>query len=144
MGVPDARNSAHPTGQPEVWVNVSSNFRIFRLAPSSVAMLGSIVVAACTGRTPAAEPVTPAGGCSIRVIVAFSPEMAHASDDSVLKDVAHGAGVELVFVRTIASNLHVFTLSAADGESGCHHAVERLRRDVRVRSVDIDTRRQHH
>ena len=35
-------------------------------------MLGSIVVAACTGRTPAAEPVTPAGGCSIRVIVAFS------------------------------------------------------------------------
>jgi len=70
--------------------------------------------------------------------------MARAPDDSFFKDIAHAAGIELVFVRTIASNVHVFTLSAADGESGCHDAVERLRRDARVRSVDIDTRRQHH
>ncbi len=76
--------------------------------------------------------------------MAFSPAMAHAPDDGFVKDLAHAAGVELVFVSTIAPNLHLFSLSATDGESGCQHALEGLRRDSRVRSVDLDTRRQHH
>jgi hypothetical protein len=70
--------------------------------------------------------------------------MARAPGDGFVKDIARAAGVELVFVSTIAPNLHVFTLSKADGESGCHDVVEGLRRDSRVRSVAIDTRRQHH
>jgi hypothetical protein len=117
----------------------------FRLGPRWVAVLGLAALAASTGRTPATNPpAARAGYCNIRVIVAFSPAMARAPDDGFLKDVARAAGVELVFVSTIAPNLHVFTLSAADGESGCHGVVEGLRRDSRVRSVDIDTRRQHH
>jgi len=53
--------------------------------------------------------------------LAFSPPMADPPADGLVKDLAR----------------------AADGESDCHDAVERLRRDSRVRSADIDTRRQH-
>jgi hypothetical protein len=52
------------------------------------------------------------------------------------------SGARLELVRTMTSNLHLFTLTAAGPESECAAAMERLQRDPRVRAVDIDRRRE--
>jgi hypothetical protein len=49
--------------------------------------------------------------------------------------------VRLELVRTMTSNLHLFAMTAAGPEPECTAAMERLRRDPRVRSVDLDQRR---
>jgi len=80
----------------------------------------------------------PAAGCSVRVIVALQP----APDDALVADLARVSGARLDLVRAMAANLHLFTLTAAGPEPACTTAIERLRRDPRVTSVDLDQRRQ--
>jgi hypothetical protein len=107
-------------------------------------MLASLPVAACALRAPAVGIEPSSERCTVRVIIAFSPEMQRAPDDRFLSELGRTADAELRFVSTIAPNLHLFTLSAAGGASRCHDALERLRHDSRVRSADLDERRQHH
>lgn len=76
--------------------------------------------------------------------MAFAAEMQHAPDDRFVADLGRATDVQLTFVSVIARNLFLFTLSGASGDVDCQPALERLRQDARVRSVDIDERRQHH
>lgn len=76
--------------------------------------------------------------------MAFAAEMQHAPDDRFVADLARAADVRLTFVSVIARNLYLFTLSGSSGDADCRPVLERLRQDARVRSVDIDERRQHH
>lgn len=90
--------------------------------------------AACA--QPRAE-VAPAAGCAARIIVTLRP----APDDALVADLARVSGARLELVRTMTSNLHLFSLEARGAQSDCDAAVERLRRDPRVRAVDLDERR---
>jgi hypothetical protein len=78
-----------------------------------------------------------APSCEARVIVALLP----SPDDALVADLARVSGARLELVRAMTSNLHLFTLTASGPEPVCSAAIERLRRDPRVRSVDLDQRR---
>jgi hypothetical protein len=119
--------------------------RLFQLVPRWAAVLVPLALVACAARTSAADPASARpGGCETRVIVAFAAEMQHAPDDRFVADLGRAADVQLTFVSVLARNLYLFTLSGSSGDVDCRPALERLRQDARVRSVEVDERRQHH
>jgi hypothetical protein len=77
-------------------------------------------------------------GCSVRVIVTLQP----APDAALVADLGRVSGARLELVRTMTSNLHLFSIDAPGSASECDAAIERLRRDPRVRAVDLDQRRE--
>jgi hypothetical protein len=99
------------------------------------------VLASCAGcegivAHPASSLVDP---CSAQVIVAFSTDQGVRPSERFVQDVARAEGVRLTFLRTIGPGLYAFALAAPS--LSCGDALERLRRDARVRSVDLDQRR---
>jgi hypothetical protein len=94
-------------------------------------------VLASIAAQPASSQVDP---CATQVIVAFSRDQGNRPSDRFVSDLARADGVRLTFLRTLGSGLYVFLLAAPD--SKCRDALERLRRDARVRSVDVDQRRR--
>jgi hypothetical protein len=74
------------------------------------------------------------------VIVAFSKDQGSRPSDRFVSDLARVDGVRLTFLRTIRADLYVFSVEASDAD--CPHALERLRHDARVRSIDINGRRR--
>jgi hypothetical protein len=76
--------------------------------------------------------------CALTVIVTLQS----APDDALIGDLARVSGARLELLRTMMSNLHLFSLEAQGPEPECDLAVERLRRDPRVGAVDRDERRQ--
>jgi hypothetical protein len=78
------------------------------------------------------------------VIASFAPSsVPNAPDATFLQKLSHDTGVELTYVRSLTPALHVLVLSADDADDpDCQRALGRLRSDARVRSVDIDQRRQ--
>jgi hypothetical protein len=114
-----------------------------RLGPLFLLML----LTACTTGSPASV-AAPSGNhaarCTLRVIVSFvqsgTPTPPSAS---FLREVSSTARVELAYERSLTPALHVLVLSADDADDPeCQRALGRLRSDARVRSVDIDQRRQ--
>jgi hypothetical protein len=97
-------------------------------------VVGCAAAACAQPRGDAAEP----SGCSVEVIIALKS----APDASVVADLGRVSGAGLALVRTMTSNLHLFSLTAPGPAAECTAAIERLRRDARVRSVDLDERRQ--
>ena len=66
-------------------------------------------------------------------------------DEKFVTDLARATGVQLAFIRAVKPGLYVFSLTSAEPDpGGCRKALERLRRDERVRSAEIDARRAHH
>ena len=63
-------------------------------------------------------------------------------DAALLADLSRVSGAHLELIRTMTSNLHLLALQAQGGDSECKAAMERLRGDPRVRSVDVDARRK--
>ncbi len=107
----------------------------FGVLPRLALVLLSCTTAAC------AQPRNAAGdaaGCSVQAIVALQA----APEPALVAELGRVSGARLELVRTMTTNLHLFSLSAPGPESECMAAIERLRRDSRVRSVDIDQRRQ--
>ena len=78
--------------------------------------------------------------CSLQVIAALDA----APDDKLLADLSRVSGARVALVRTMTSNLHLLTLEAQGADSECRAAMERLRADPRVRSVDVDARKKIH
>jgi hypothetical protein len=104
-------------------------------------MLAPLVLAACAGRGPisvhaGSSQVDP---CATQVIIAFFGDQGSRPSDRFVGDVARADSVALKFVRNIGPGLFVFSLTAPD--PNCRAALQRLRRDARVRSVDVDRRR---
>ncbi len=105
------------------------------LLPRVALVLLSCTTAACAQpRSDARE----AAGCSVQAIVALQVEPV----PSVVADLGRASGARLELVRSMTTNLHLFSLAAPGAEADCVAAIERLRRDPRVRSVDLDQRRQ--
>jgi hypothetical protein len=95
--------------------------------------VGCAAAACAQPRGATSEPVD----CSVQVIVALQS----APDASVVADLGRASGARLELVRGMTSNLHLFSLTAPGPAAECAAAIERLRRDARVRSVDLDERR---
>jgi hypothetical protein len=109
------------------------------------APLAAIVVAACASDTTASKPeALAANACSAQVIVTLAETTAPEPDGALIADLADTARVRLTFLRSAGPGMHVFTLRADDPDPTCDAAMERLRRDPRVRSVEIDEHRVRH
>lgn len=102
--------------------------------PRSLLLVFGCAAAACA--QPRDDRV--AASCSERIIVTLQS----APTDELVADLRRVSGAQLELVRTMTSNLHLFSLTAVGPEAECTAAVERLRRDSRVRAVDLDQRRQ--
>lgn len=81
--------------------------------------------------------------CHARIILALVQAMPPPPDDKWVHDLAAANGVELRYVRAITPSLYVFRMIAVNSTGGCEAAIERLRGDARLRSAQIDWRRQH-
>lgn len=84
-----------------------------------------------------------AADCKARIIVGLA-QAEPSPDEKFVTDLAHAAGVQLTFIRTVGRSMYVFSLMSAESDPGCREALERLRRDARVRSVEMDARRARH
>ena len=94
------------------------------------------------------------GGCRERATETALAEDAECSviarfatepNGALLADVERATGVELEPLGTITDDLRVYRLHAVGPEhSDCNTAIERLRGDERVTSVDPDERRSLH
>jgi hypothetical protein len=101
-------------------------------------VLGSAAAACVQPRADVAQAAP--STCTIQVIVALDA----APDAALLADLSRVSGARLELIRTMTSNLHLLSLDAEGDDSKCKAAMERLRGDPRVRSVDVDERRQIH
>jgi hypothetical protein len=108
---------------------------------------GAAALLACAllglaARVPGAE-ATPPAACRVRVILGLVQAMPPPPDDTWVQDLAAANGVQLHYLRAITPRLYVFSMSAAIADGGCDAAIARLRRDSRLRSAQIDQRREH-
>jgi hypothetical protein len=110
---------------------------------SRSALFVAPLVAACAigGGDQRGENISYAQGaeCMARVIVRLTGE----PNEALLADLERTHAIELEPQGAIANGLHVYVLRAA-GSADCSAAIDRLRCDGRVRSVDLDSRRELH
>jgi hypothetical protein len=85
-----------------------------------------------------------APACSSQIIVTFIQRFDGDPDDAFVSSLAAAAGIRLAFLQSAGPGLYVFALAGGESDSTCHDSMERLRRDPRVRSVEIDARRKPH
>jgi hypothetical protein len=113
-----------------------------------IVLLGSTVIAACESAVPAdrsadvSADVASAGACNTRVIMTFTENLGERPADGFVTEISRRANVLLAFVRAAGPGLYVFQLDAPAPDESCEVALEHIRRDERVRSVDIDRRRR--
>ena len=90
---------------------------------------------------PANLPADRVNACHTRVVITFAESLGERPADDFVMEISRAANVMLVFVRAAGPGLYVFQLDADDSDESCSLALARLRRDERVRSVDLDQRR---
>ena len=90
---------------------------------------------------PANLPADRVNACHTRVVITFAGSPGERPADDFVMEISRAANVVLVFVRAAGPGLYVFQLDADDSDESCSLALARLRRDARVRSVDLDQRR---
>jgi hypothetical protein len=122
--------------------NPMTNTRTRQWRLSLAAFLTPFAVAcsltACSGAVETALADT--NECSVQVIVRHAAE----PDSSLLADLERTNALTLEPVSVITRELRVYTLRTAGTNDDCIAAIYRLRRDHRVRSVDLDARRGIH
>jgi hypothetical protein len=94
-------------------------------------------------RAAAATEQVRADDCKARIIVRLA-QAEPPPNEIFVTDLARAVGVQLALIRTVTPGLYVFSLASAESDPGCREALERLRRDARVRSAEIDARRARH
>lgn len=111
-----------------------------RRATLAVALLGTACASSACDE--AGEGVVHTAGpiCSARVIVRFATEPSEAS----LAALERASTLELAPLGAITADTRVYLLRTQGFDADCRAAIERLRKDVRVRSVDLDARRAPH
>jgi hypothetical protein len=80
--------------------------------------------------------------CSSQIIVTFAAPLDGDPDDVLVTSLATTAGIQLAFLRSAGPGLYVFALADRESDSSCHDSLQRLLRDPRVRSAEIDVRRK--
>jgi hypothetical protein len=118
--------------------NAMTSMRRLSLSGLLAAFTAASPLTACSGAVETALADT--GECSVQVIVRHAAE----PDSALLADLERTNAVTLEPVGVITRELRVYTLRAAGTNDDCIAAIYRLRRDDRVRSVDLDARRGIH
>jgi hypothetical protein len=102
---------------------------------------GALAVACALGgckERVAEVAVAPSAECS--VIARFTTP----ANSALLADLERMNAVELEPLSAITDELRVYRLHVVGSDDDCIAAIERLRRDERVRSIDLDARRELH
>jgi hypothetical protein len=86
----------------------------------------------------------PAAGCSARVLITLAEPSPGRPDDAFVTALERSAQGRLTFVRTVGPGILLFDLKTQNSEPVCDDALDRLRKDSRVRSADLDVARRHH
>ena len=112
---------------------------------AGAALAASLLLGACVTDTTSTspEPMT-VDTCSTQVIVVLSESTAPEPEAGLVADLASTAQVRLIYLRSAGPGIHVFSLHADDPEPSCESALERLRRDPRIRSIEQDEHRVRH
>jgi hypothetical protein len=105
-----------------------------------VGCVAAALSAACVGDRPEAPARATVADCTVSVIVRFARE----PDATLLANLGHTHALALEPIGAITGDLGVYLLSVDGGDAECRDAIDRLRTDASVRSVDIDTRREVH
>jgi hypothetical protein len=106
------------------------------LRPVIPVLFATFCVAACGGHT----PVLSAGErCNEQITLSLAPGVLRTA--RVVNDLSRGADVDLKYVRSVSTNLHVFMLTADGRDPQCHNALTRLRQDSHVRFAEPDGHR---
>ena len=109
------------------------------------ALLGALALTASACAAPAEPapnlPAERVNVCHARVVITFAQSVGDRPADDFVTEISRAANVALSFVRAAGPGLYVFQFDADDSDESCSQALARLRRDERVRSVDLDQRR---
>ena len=106
----------------------------------AVALAWLAVVCAIAGCKERGTETALADNAECSVIARFATE----PDAALLADLERKNAVELEPLAAITDDLRVYRLRAVGQDEDCVAAIERLRRDDRLRSVELDARRQLH
>jgi hypothetical protein len=88
-------------------------------------------------------PDTTPGSCDARILVQLVAGLRAVPDTAWVQDLSAAAGVRLRYLRLLTPHLFILRLRDDRDGAGCEQALERLRRDPRVRSAELDKRRKH-
>jgi hypothetical protein len=105
----------------------------------SVRLSGWLVIASCAqacAQTPD-QPAAASRDCSARIVVGLRAP----SDPTAISELAATHSLTLSIVSRLLPDLYVLDLGASGGDPACAAALEQLRADARVRSVELDARR---
>jgi hypothetical protein len=91
----------------------------------------------------AAADIAQVSTCNARIIVGLAQAMQPPPSDQWVRSLATANRVELHFLRAITARLFLFRVSVPDAAASCSAPIARLRRDSRLRSVELDQRRKH-
>lgn len=108
----------------------------------TVRLSGLLAIALCAqacAQTPSQRTVA-AGDCTARIVVGFRAP----AEPTAVSDLAATHSLTLSIVSRLLPDLYVLDLGARGGDPACAAAIERLRADARVRSVELDARRAPH
>ena len=111
-----------------------------RSLPATVALVSLAAACAIGGCKQRATETALAENAECRVIARFTA----SPDSALLSDLERTNAVEIEPLAAITDDLRVYRLRAVGQDEDCVAAIERLRRDDRVRSVDLDARRELH
>lgn len=94
---------------------------------------------AAGGTRPAAAAAE--AGCTVDVIVQFAPYVAAPSSQAFVAELVTGSGYHLRYVRSLGAS-HVLRLTGQD--TTCDAGLALLRREPRIKSLEIDERQFRH
>jgi hypothetical protein len=106
-----------------------------------------LLAAGCAASSPSDYPYPPTqdrdNSCHARILVTFSSEVRETGPDHAqLQDIATGANVSLTYLRSESRQVYLLMLTTGEPDPDCQRALGRLRNDSRIRSADLDARRQ--
>ena len=81
-----------------------------------------------------------ASDCTARIVVGFRAP----AEPAAISDVAATHSLTLSIVSRLLPDLYVLDLATRGGDAACAAAIEQLRADALVRSVELDARRAPH
>lgn len=106
----------------------------------AAALCAALWLSGCAS-APSEADAAAAAGCTVDILVQFSPSVARPGSTAFLQSLVQGSGYDLRFVRTLGTTL---LLRLTGPDSTCDDGIALLRRHNTVRSVDIDERQFRH
>lgn len=118
--------------------------KTFRGARRAGCAIVALLLGGCATGAGAGDPGgadAAAAGCTVDVIVQFAPYVAAPSSQAFVAELVQGSGYHLRYVRSLGTS-HLLRLTGPD--STCDDGLAILRREPRVKSLDIDERQFRH